>query len=53
MLAVVFGEIGSVQGIGMGMGTSALGEWYGGMVASISGERNGRGLGELVCEEGT
>ena len=39
-LAMVVGEIGSVWGIGISMGTST------------SGERNGRGSGEEVWDEG-
>ena len=38
---------------GMRMGTEALGEWYGAIGMSVSGEQNRRGSGELVREEGT
>ena len=40
-LAVVVSEMGSVQGTGMSMGML------------LSGDRNGRGSGELVHKEGT
>ena len=53
MLAAEVGEMGSVLGVGMGTAAEALGERYGAMGTSVSGERNGRGSGELVREEGT
>ena len=39
-LATVLGEMGSVRGTGMSMGTLLL------------GEQNGRGSGKEVCDEG-
>ena len=58
MLATDVREMGSVLGtarLGMGMRTAveALGEWYGAMGTSVSGDQNERGSGELVQEEGT
>ena len=52
MLVVVVGEMGSVWGIGMGTGPLALGEQYGNIRMSVSGEQNGSRLGELVCNKG-
>ena len=53
MLAVEVGEMGSTFGTGMRTGTEALGERYGAIETSVSGERNGRGSGELEHKEGT
>ena len=58
MLAAEVGETGSTVGLarlGMGMRTAveAEGERYGAIETSASGERNGRGSGELAREEGT
>ena len=53
MLAVEVSEMGSTFGTGMRTGTEALEERYGAIEMSVSGEWNGRGLGELECEEGT
>ena len=57
-LAAEVGEMGSVLGMvrfGMGMriAVEALGERYGAMGTSMSGDWNGSGSGELVREEGT
>ena len=57
-LAADVGETGSILGmvrlgIGMRMAAEALGERYRAMGMSASGERNGRGSGELVHEERT
>ena len=41
------------SGIGMRMAAEAEGERYGAIGMSASGERNGRGSGELAREEGT
>ena len=56
-LAADVGEIGSMLGalrfgIGIRTAAEALGEWYGAIGMSASGDRNGRGSGELVREEG-
>ena len=53
MLAADVSETGLTFGIGMRTGMEALGERYRAMGTSVSGERNGRGSGELVHEEGT
>ena len=52
MLAVEFGEMGSMFGTGMRTGALALGERYRAMGTLVSGEQNGRGSGELEQEEG-
>ena len=57
-LAAEVGEMGLAFGtlrLGVGMRTvaEAEGERYGAIGTSVSGERNGRGSGELVREEGT
>ena len=44
--------MGSVLGTGMRTAAEALGEQYGAMGTSASGEQNGRGSGELAREEG-
>ena len=57
-LAAEVGEMGSALGtsrlgMGMGMAAEAEGERYGAIGTSVSGERNGRGSGELARDEGT
>ena len=56
-LAADVGEMGSMLGalrLGIGMRTvvEALGDRYGAIGTLASGERNGRGSGELAREEG-
>ena len=53
MLAVLLGEMGSMLGTGMRTGAEALGERYGAIGTSASGDWNGRGSGELERDEGT
>ena len=57
-LAAEVGEMGSTLGtlrLGVGMRTvaEAEGERYGAIGTLASGEQNGRGSGELACEERT